>query len=102
MPTSPARPPSGTSGPLAGGGNGNAPPELASDGAANVLSSAVTASTPASVPASTLVASAGPAPGVGRRRRHNRPATPRPAAAATTPALLSRTPPAPAVSTPPR
>src|SRR5258708_38989989 len=98
MPPSPARPPSGTSGPLAGGGNGNAPPELASDGAANVLRSAVTASTPASVPASTLVASARPAPRGRRRRRPHRPATASPAAPPTSPPLRGHTPPAPRVA----
>src|SRR6266851_1337064 len=89
--TCPALAPSGTTGPLAGGGNGSAPPELASDGAAKVLSSAVTASTPASTPGSTLVASAGPAPGCGRRRSHNRPATASAAASATRAALMSST-----------
>src|SRR5579859_2922356 len=98
MPTSPARPPSGTTGPLAGGGNGSAPPEAASDGAANVLSSAAAASTPASVPDSTRVASAGPAPGAGRCRSHSRPATASPAATATSPALISSTRPYPVVN----
>ncbi len=91
MPISPARPPSGTTGPLAGGGNGSAPPEPARAGAANVLSRAATASTPARVPDSTLVASAGPAPGCGRRRSHSRPASASAAAAATSAALTSST-----------
>src|SRR5258708_10236990 len=91
MPTSPARPPSGTTGPLDGGGKGSAPPALAREGAARVLSSAVTARTPASVPDSSLVASAGPAPGWGRRRSHLRPASASAAATATSADLIIST-----------
>src|SRR5260370_217833 len=67
MPTSPARPPSGTTGPLAGGGNASAPPALARDGAAMVPSSAATASTPARTPAPILLARPGPPPPPGPR-----------------------------------
>src|SRR5258708_2765303 len=87
MPTSPARPPSGTTGPLAGGGNASAPPELASDGAAMVPSRAATAKTPASTAASILVASAGPDPPAGLRRSHLRPASASAAAAPTRAAI---------------
>src|SRR5712671_3268529 len=84
-------PPSGTTGPLAGGANGSEPPELASDGAANVVSAAAAASTAASAPDSTRVTRAGPAPAAGRRRSHSRPASARPAATATMAALIAST-----------
>src|SRR6266567_788235 len=54
---------------------------------------AATASTPASVPASILVASAGPAPGAGRWRSHLRPASASAAAAPTRAAFTIRTQP---------
>src|SRR5260370_42605094 len=100
MLTSPARPPSGTTGPLAGGGNGSAPPEVASDGAANVVSVAAAASTAASVPDSIRVTRAGPAPAAGRRRSPSRPATARPAATATKAPLITHARPHPPVNRP--
>ncbi len=89
MPICPARPASGTTGPLAGGGNGSGWLPVA--GAGRATSSPATASTAPRVPDSTRVARAGPAPGLGLRRSHIRPASASTAAAPTRPALTSST-----------